>query len=89
MVLLTALALITAQPADPASLGPTVQAGQDAVDRTAGKDQNQVICEFQAELGSRLKGRKVCATRAEWAERRREHRKEVDQQQRNMPTKGN
>ena len=89
MLLFAALALASAQPADPSKLGPTVSATKDSVDKTTGRDQNEVICEFQGELGSRLKGHKVCATRAEWAERRREARKEVDQQQTLRVTKGN
>ena len=35
-----------------------------------GKDPNERICETQGVVGSRLATRRVCATRAEWAERR-------------------
>ncbi|URD60002.1 hypothetical protein M8312_09330 [Sphingomonas sp. KRR8] len=83
------LALLMIFGADPALTGPTASATRESVDRVAGKDPNEVICEVQEELGSRLKGHKVCATRAEWAERRRQARTEVDLQQQNRPTKGN
>jgi predicted secreted protein len=37
----------------------------------AAKDPNQVICEKQEVLGSRLAVRRVCMTRSQWAEQRR------------------
>ena len=52
------------------------------------KDPNEVICEKQTVLGSRLATRKVCGTRAEWAEKRRLDKEAIDQGQRAacMPT---
>ena len=46
------------------------------------KDPNEVVCEKQTMVGSRLATRKVCATRAEWAERRRLDKEAIDQGQR-------
>lgn len=46
------------------------------------KDPNERICENQSVVGSRLATRRVCATRAEWAERRRLDRDAIDQGQR-------
>ncbi len=46
------------------------------------KDPNEKICEKQSVVGSRLAVRRVCATRAEWAEKRRLDREAVDQAQR-------
>jgi hypothetical protein len=45
------------------------------------KDPNEMVCERQAELGSRLAAAKVCHTRAEWADLRSEDRHTVDQAQ--------
>lgn len=46
-----------------------------------GKDPNERICETQSVLGSRLATRRVCATRAEWAERRLRERDIVERTQ--------
>jgi predicted secreted protein len=35
------------------------------------KDPNEMICEKQQVLGSRLAAKKVCMTRAQWEEQRR------------------
>ena len=40
----------------------------------AKKDMNEVVCEKQEVLGSRLAVRRVCQTRAQWAEQRRTER---------------
>ena len=42
---------------------------------------NEKICESIVQLGSRLAKKKVCATRAEWEERRRLDREAVEQAQ--------
>ncbi len=47
----------------------------------AAKDPNQVVCEKQEVLGSRVATKKVCKTRAEWAEQRRLERLEIDKAQ--------
>jgi len=44
-------------------------------------DPNQVICEKQAEIGSRLSSRRVCRTRREWEEYRLESRKTTEKVQ--------
>jgi len=53
------------------------------------KDPNEIICEKQQELGSRLVAAKVCHTRAEWADLRHQDRQMVDEAQtrRGMPGK--
>jgi hypothetical protein len=45
------------------------------------RDPNEVVCEKQEVLGSRVAAKKVCMTRAEWAERRRLDRQELDRVQ--------
>lgn len=44
-------------------------------------DPNEVVCEKQEVLGSRLATRKVCMTRAEWADVRRQDRQAVERVQ--------
>jgi hypothetical protein len=60
--------------AEPGSVKPT-------------KDPNQVICEKQEVLGSRLAVRRVCMTRAQWAEQRRTERDLVQNSQLNARQK--
>lgn len=51
------------------------------------RDPNALVCERQEVLGSRLKKRKVCMTRAQWAEQRRSDRDLVHQSQVNTTLK--
>jgi invasion protein IalB len=66
------------------------QGAQSAEQQPAAKsvpDPNQVVCEKQEETGSRLAARRVCKTRAEWAEERRLNRQDIEkmQTQRDLP----
>ena len=45
-------------------------------------DPNQRVCEDVTATGSRLGTKRICATRAEWAEMRKADRENVDQAQR-------
>jgi hypothetical protein len=45
-------------------------------------DPNEKICETIKPLGSRLATKRVCATRAEWAEQRKQDREETEKAQR-------
>ncbi len=51
------------------------------------KDPNEVVCEKQEVLGSRLAMKKVCMTRAEWAEQKRSDREVVGRSQVNTMLK--
>lgn len=68
------------------------QAGAPATPQQAAKpsDADQVVCERQEETGSRLGGHKVCHTRAEWAQFRRDDRSITEhvQQERTMDLNG-
>lgn len=44
-------------------------------------DPNQVVCRKEEVLGSRLASRKICKTRAEWAEETRENRGNIERAQ--------
>ena len=46
-------------------------------------DRNERICEKLTPLGSRLTTKRFCGTRAEWEEKRRQDREEVEKAQRN------
>jgi len=46
-------------------------------------DPNEVVCEKQEVVGSRLASRKVCMTRAQWAAQQQSDRDLVDSSQRN------
>ncbi len=52
------------------------------VSKAQPNDPNAKICETVSQLGSRLSKKKICATRAEWAEMKRADREVVDQAQR-------
>lgn len=45
------------------------------------KDPDEIVCEKQEVLGSRLATKRVCMTRSQWAEQRRGARDMVDKSQ--------
>ena len=45
------------------------------------QDPNEVVCEKQQVVGSRLQTRRVCRTRAEWADLRLQDRQDIDRAQ--------
>jgi predicted secreted protein len=45
------------------------------------RDLNKIICEKQEVIGSRLATRRVCMTRAEWADRKLQDRQEIERVQ--------
>lgn len=55
-----------------------------AQSHTPSFDPNEKVCENLTMVGSRLAKKRVCATRAEWEERRREDRQAVDQIQKQI-----
>ena len=70
-----------------AALGTTAAFAADTATKKV-RDPNEVVCEKQVELGSRVAMKRVCLTRAEWVERRRLDRMEVEKAQTNKPMKG-
>ena len=52
----------------------------DAAGKNA-RDPNEVVCEKVEVIGSRLVAKRVCATRAQWAERRLRERLDIDKAQ--------
>jgi hypothetical protein len=72
MKLAFAAALLVAQ-ATAATAGP-------APGKPAG-DPGKKICRIQADIGTRLGGKRICRTSAEWAQVRAEARRTVDRMQ--------
>ena len=76
LVRLFALAIAATVPA-------TAAAPAHAQSATA-NDPNEKVCENISVIGSRLAKKRVCATRAEWEEQRRQDRLAVDQIQKQI-----
>ena len=53
-----------------------------AQQRAQATDPNAKVCETVSQVGSRLSKKKICATKAEWAEMKRQDREVVEQAQR-------
>ena len=69
-----------------AVLGALLALSAAAQERHHGKDRappdpNEMVCEKQEVLGSRLAVRRVCMTRAQWADRRAQDRQTIDRSQ--------
>ena len=52
----------------------------------AKSDVNKIVCERQEEIGSRLKGKKVCLTVEEWKVFKNQSRDDVEEMQRHANT---
>jgi hypothetical protein len=50
------------------------------------QDPNQIVCQTQTEIGSRLNRRRVCRTRAEWAAHQRMYRDNIEKAQQQSMT---
>ena len=53
--------------------------------RAPNNDPNQVVCEVEKNVQSRLASRRVCRTRADWADRRDASRQFTDKMQSPAP----
>ena len=54
---------------------------QSAAKERKPADPNEVVCEKQTVVGSRLATKRICQTRAQWAEQRRLDRQDLDKAQ--------
>jgi hypothetical protein len=63
--------------------GPALAAGGEApTQRSQTADsQQEVVCQVQRVTGSRLAAKRVCMTRAQWADQRRQQREDVQRAQ--------
>lgn len=59
-----------------------------AAPTTAAQNPNEIVCQKQEETGSRLAKKKVCMTRAEWADRQLQDRQELERAQTRRGMKG-
>jgi invasion protein IalB len=75
LVFVSAAVLLMSSVASAPALAQTAQASQTA---KPAHDPNEVVCEKQEDTGSRVASHKICKTRAEWAEERRENRQNID-----------
>jgi hypothetical protein len=78
LVRLFALAIAATIPATAAMPAPAQSQS------TTVNDPNEKVCENISVIGSRLAKKRVCATRAEWEEQRRQDRLAVDQIQKQI-----
>lgn len=62
---------------------PAVAQAEPAPTTSAG-DPNERVCENLSQVGSRLAKRRVCSTRAEWEDRKRQDRQAVEQIQKQI-----
>ena len=86
-LIVAASAVFLAGQAQATSAAPQLQqAQQQPVVRG---DPNEMVCERQKELGSRLSAKRICKTRAQWASDRLENRQEVERVQTQRGMKGN
>ena len=91
IALLIAFAATTAAPAfaDPVTDNTPPAATASTTNAQGSGDQaNKLICRSVEQLGSRLKKNRVCMTRSEWAEQRRQDRMNIDRSQLNRGTQG-
>jgi len=63
---------------------PATAAAPAHAQPTTANDPNEKVCENISVIGSRLAKKRVCATRAEWEEQRRQDRLAVDQIQKQI-----
>ena len=77
---LVALALARAAAADPASPAPTAATAASTVaPATVEPDPDEkVVCKYQAPVGSRLGGKRVCMTKADWKAQEMDSRRQRD-----------
>lgn len=81
-----ALASIAMPAAAQITFGDSEQPAQSADAKN--RDPNKIICERQEEMGSRLGGKKVCKTAAEWQEERAAQRRVLEDTQRQATSTG-
>jgi hypothetical protein len=82
--LLTGLAVLAFSAATPAVADSQAQP-QPQPQASQANAPDQVICEREQDTGSRITGHKICHTRTQWAQIRRDDRDSTEQTQRERP----
>jgi hypothetical protein len=72
--------------AGPSSGQPAQSSG--ATQGQAQTDPNEVVCQRESVVGSRLATRRVCMTRQQWADRRSQDRQDTERSQLIVPCAG-
>ncbi|MGH8527071.1 MAG: hypothetical protein ACREXY_23550 [Gammaproteobacteria bacterium] len=81
------LIAFAAQPAVAAKDNSEGQAPAAATGKGKSYDPNRMVCQREETTGTRLGARKVCLTAAQWEEKRREHREQIERAQQNVGIK--
>jgi len=76
----------TAVPA--AAQSTAASANQAPANAAPVSNPNEIVCEKQETTGSRIGARRVCMSRAEWADRKLQDRQELERVQIQRGTKG-
>ena len=70
------------------SFAQTQPAAAPATTEKQADDLNKLVCEKQESTGSRLAKKRICLTKAQWAERRLQDRQELERVQMQRGSKG-
>jgi hypothetical protein len=64
------------------SISPAIAAPEGRTTRVGvNNEPNQIVCRNERAIGSRLRANRVCRTRAEWTEYRRQTRQAIERAQ--------
>ena len=81
---LSAASVAAAEPAGEAGTAATTATTDAAPPKhKSGRDPNEVVCKTTEVIGTRLGAGRICKTRAEWAQTRRDAHDATDEAQRN------
>lgn len=69
----------TASFADPATQGTAPATPATTAAKTP--DPNEVVCERQEDVGSRLSSKRICMTRSQWADQKTQDRQQLEKVQ--------
>ena len=81
-------AIIAASICAPPAMADTPPASNPNTKQSRGVDPNEVICQRQEVVGSRLQKRRVCMTRAQWADLQLQDRQAIEKAQTMQGMKG-
>ena len=81
--------MIVALPAHAVAAAQAPQTPPPPQQNGARSNLNEIVCEKIETIGSRLGSKRVCLTRAQWAERRRDDRATTEKAQIARPLEGN
>ncbi len=83
-----AAAMMTATAAPALAQATATSTNQAAANAAPVQNPNEIVCEKQETTGSRIGARRVCMTRAEWADRKLQDRQELERVQIQRGTRG-